>query len=115
MHGRLWNILTLAATAAAVALEVAGASPVVVFAVAALAILGLAAMLGGATEELGAHLGHRVGGILNATVGNVGEIIISVFALKAGLVELVKASITGSIIGNLLLVFGASVFFGGVK
>jgi Ca2+:H+ antiporter len=108
-------ILTAVATAVAIALRYAGAPPIAVFLGAAIAILGLAALLGEATEELGAHLGHRVGGILNATVGNVGEIIISIFALKAGLVELVKASITGSIIGNLLLVFGASVFVGGVK
>lgn len=115
MHGRLALILTAIATVAAIILRFSGAPPLVVFSVAALSILGLAALLGAATEELGAHLGHRVGGILNATVGNVGEIIICIFALKAGLIDLVKASITGSIIGNILLVFGASVLVGGVK
>ena len=115
MHGRAALAATAILTVAAIALRFAGVSPVVVFAVSALAILGLAGLLGSATEELGAHLGHRVGGVLNATVGNVGEIIISVFALKAGLIDLVKASITGSILGNVLLVFGASVLTGGLK
>ncbi|MEP7029029.1 MAG: calcium/proton exchanger [Candidatus Eisenbacteria bacterium] len=115
MHGRAALFLTALLTLAAIVLSFTSAPPLAVFGVAALAILGLAALLGGATEELGAHLGHRVGGILNATVGNVGEIIIAVFALKAGLIDLVKASITGSIIGNVLLVFGASVTVGGLK
>jgi len=115
MHGPWALAATAILTVAAIALRYLGADPLIVFAASALSILGLAAVLGAATEELGAHLGHRVGGILNATVGNIGEIIISVFALKAGLIELVKASITGSIIGNVLLVFGASVFVGGVK
>jgi Ca2+:H+ antiporter len=115
MHGRRALVVTAIATVAAIVLKFAAAPPLAVFGVSALAILGLAALLGGATEELGAHLGHRVGGILNATVGNVGEIIIAIFALKAGLIDLVKASITGSIIGNILLVFGASVLAGGLK
>jgi Ca2+:H+ antiporter len=115
MHGRRALVMTAIATVLAIVLRYSGAPPLAVFGTAALAILGLAALLGGATEELGAHLGHRVGGILNATVGNVGEIIISIFALKAGLIDLVKASIAGSIIGNVLLVFGASVFAGGLK
>ena len=108
-------ILTAVATVAAIAARLAGAPPVPVFVLACLSILGLAGLLGEATEELGAYLGHRVGGILNATVGNIGEIIICGFALKAGLVDLVKASITGSIIGNLLLVCGASLVVGGAK
>ena len=115
MHGRVALALTAVLTLVAIVLSFTPASPLLVFGMAALSILGLAALLGGATEELGAHLGHRVGGILNATVGNVGEIIIAVFALKAGLIDLVKASITGSIIGNLLLVFGASITVGGLK
>ncbi len=115
MQGRVALSLTAIFTLLAIGLSFTSAAPLLVFGVAALAILGLAAVLGGATEELGAHLGHRVGGILNATVGNVGEIIIAVFALKAGLIDLVKASITGSIIGNVLLVFGASVTVGGLK
>jgi len=77
MHGRPLLILTAVATAAAIVLRYADAPPIAIFLGAAISILGLAALLGAATEELGAHLGHRVGGILNATVGNVGEIIIS--------------------------------------
>jgi Ca2+:H+ antiporter len=115
MHGPWALVATAILTVAAIVLRFLGVDPLLVFAVSALAILGLAALLGTATEELGAHLGHRVGGVLNATVGNIGEIIIAVFALKAGLIDLVKASITGSILGNVLLVFGASVFAGGIK
>ncbi|MGH7726113.1 MAG: calcium/proton exchanger [Candidatus Eiseniibacteriota bacterium] len=109
----LWT--TLAATVLTVVLRYTGVNPVVVFGASCLAILGLASILGHATEALGAHAGPRIGGILNATVGNVGEIIISIFALRAGLVDLVKASITGSILGNLLLVFGASLIVGGAR
>ncbi len=109
----LWG--TVAAAVATIVLRFTGVNPVIVFAASCLAILGLASILGRATEELGAHAGPRVGGILNATVGNVGEIIIAIFALKAGLVDLVKASITGSILGNLLLVCGASLVVGGAK
>ncbi len=111
-----WSLaLTGLATLAAIVLRYTGASPVLVFGVAALSILGLAFLLGHATEELGAFFGPRVGGILNATVGNVGEIIICIFALKAGLIDLVKASLTGSILGNVLLVCGASLIVGGAK
>jgi Ca2+:H+ antiporter len=115
MSSRWVLVLTGLATLAAIVLRFAGASPVLVFGVAALSILGLAFILGHATEELGHFFGPRVGGILNATVGNVGEIIICVFALKAGLVDLVKASLTGSIIGNVLLVCGASLIVGGAR
>ena len=82
------------------------ANPTVVFVVAAIAILGLAWVVGLSTERLGALTGPQVGGILNATFGNIAELIIAFFALQAGLVEVVKASLTGSIIGNLLLVMG---------
>ncbi len=115
MLKHLFLIVTAVATVAAIVARYAGVEPVVVFVLACLSILGLAGLLGKSTEELGAYLGHRIGGILNATVGNVGEIIICVFALKAGLVDLVKASITGSIIGNLLLVCGASLVVGGAR
>src|SRR5215208_1633080 len=87
--------------------------PTVVFVMAAVSILGLAWLVGLGTERLGAITGPQVGGILNATFGNIAELIIAFFALQAGLIEVVKASITGSIIGNLLLVLGASVFLGG--
>ena len=87
----------------------------VVFIVSALAILGLAWVVGLSTERLGALTGPQVGGILNATFGNIAELIIAFFALQAGLIEVVKASLTGSIIGNLLLVLGASVLVGGLR
>ena len=90
-----------------------GADPTVTFVMSAIAILGLAWLVGLSTERLGALTGPQVGGILNATFGNIAELIIAFFALQAGLIEVVKASLTGSIIGNLLLVLGASVLFGG--
>jgi Ca2+:H+ antiporter len=91
------------------------ADPTVVFIVSGVAILGLAWLIGLATERLGALSGPQVGGILNATFGNIAELIIAFFALRAGLIEVVKASLTGSIIGNLLLVLGASVLLGGLR
>jgi Ca2+:H+ antiporter len=87
----------------------------VLFLMAAAGILGLAWVVGLSTERLGAITGPHVGGILNATFGNVAELIIAFFALQAGLLEVVKASLTGSIIGNLLLVLGASVLAGGLR
>ena len=87
----------------------------VVFVVSAVAILGLAWVVGLSTERLGSLTGPRVGGILNATFGNIAELIIAFFALQAGLIEVVKASLTGSIIGNLLLVLGASILVGGLR
>jgi Ca2+:H+ antiporter len=91
------------------------APPTLLFVLAAVAILGLAWLVGLGTERLGAISGPQVGGILNATFGNIAELIIAFFALQAGLIEVVKASLTGSIIGNLLLVLGASVLLGGLK
>src|SRR5215211_229447 len=86
-----------------------------VFATSALAIIPLSAVLGRATEELAAHLGPTLGGFLNATLGNLAELIIASLALRAGLIDLVMSSITGSILGNLLLVLGASALAGGLK
>jgi Ca2+:H+ antiporter len=86
-----------------------------VFIVSAAAILGLAWIVGLSTERLGALTGPQVGGILNATFGNIAELIIAFFALQAGLITVVQASITGSIIGNLLLVLGAAMLVGGLK
>src|SRR6266705_3555681 len=86
-----------------------------VFAVAGIAIVPLAWFLGLATEELGKHAGPGVGGLLNATFGNATEMIIAVFALGSGLTEVVKASLTGSIIGNALLVLGLSMLAGGLR
>ncbi len=100
---------------AAIALDVLHSPPVLVFFVAAAAIVPLARLMGTATEELAARTGATIGGLMNATLGNAAELIIGIFALKAGLIDLVKASITGSIIGNLLLVLGLSLLVGGLK
>jgi Ca2+:H+ antiporter len=88
---------------------------VAIFATSVLAILPLAGYIGRATEALAGQLGGAIGGLLNATFGNAAELIIGALALREGLVDLVKASITGSMIGNLLLVFGASALVGGVR
>ncbi len=90
-------------------------SPTLLFITSALAVIPTAGILGQATEELAAHTGPRVGGLLNATLGNAAELIITLFAIRAGLLDLVKASITGSILGNVLLVMGLSVLLGGFK
>jgi len=87
----------------------------VVFVTAALAILPLAAWLSTATEEIAVVIGPSMGGLLNATFGNATELIIAITALRAGLVDVVKASITGSIVGNLLLVMGLAMFLGGLR
>jgi len=86
-----------------------------VFIISGLAIIPLAAWMGTATEEIAVVVGPSVGGLLNATFGNATELIISLVALKAGLIDVVKASITGSIIGNLLLVMGLSMLLGGLR
>jgi Ca2+:H+ antiporter len=87
----------------------------VLFVVSALAIIPLAGLMGQATEQVSHRLGAGVGGLLNASFGNAAELIIALMALKAGLIDVVKASITGSIIGNLLLVLGMSIFCGGLR
>src|SRR6266478_4055307 len=80
-----------------------------------LAIIPLAGIMGRATEHLAEKMGQGIGGLLNATFGNAAELIIALMALSRGLTGVVKASITGSIIGNLLLVLGLSIFLGGLK
>ena len=97
----------------AVALELAHAGPVVVFGAAALAVIPCAAVMGEATEAIAARTGPGIGGLLNVTFGNAPELIIAFFALLEGLQEVVKASIVGSIIGNILLVMGAAMVVGG--
>lgn len=99
----------------AIAAEFMHVSPLVVFLLSAAAIIPLAKFIGDATEELALHTNPAVGGLLNATFGNATELIVSIFALNAGLVEVAKASITGAIIGNLLLVLGTAMFLGGRK
>jgi len=86
-----------------------------IFIIACLAIIPLAGWLGRATEHLAHHSGEALGGFLNATFGNAAELIIAIAAMRAGLYDVVKASLTGSILGNMLLVMGAAFFFGGIK
>jgi Ca2+:H+ antiporter len=95
--------------------EVLGWGPLFVFALSAAAVIPLAQYIGEGTEALAARTGPRLGGLLNATLGNAAELIITIFAIREGLLELVKASITGSILGNLLLVMGAAMVVGGVR
>jgi Ca2+:H+ antiporter len=95
--------------------EFLGWSPPAIFLLACAAIIPMAAYIGQATEALAHYTGPRLGGLLNATLGNAAELIITVVAIKAGLLELVKASITGSILGNLLLVMGFAFIVGGVR
>ena len=109
-----WPYLLVPFIPLAVVLEVADADAGLIFGVAALGIIPTAALMGLATEELAARAGPGIGGLLNVTFGNAPELIIALFALGAGLHEVVKASIVGSMIGNILLVLGASMFFGGL-
>jgi len=107
-----WLLLLIPA---AIALELAQADPLYIFIASAGAIIPLAGWMGRSTEWISEHLGPGIGGLLNATFGNAAELIIAIMALRAGLYEVVKASITGSIIGNILLVLGLSLVAGGVK
>jgi Ca2+:H+ antiporter len=98
-----------------VVLEVLRVDPLLIFASAGLAIIPLAGLLGRATEHLTSHVGAGIGALLNASLGNAAELIIALVALREGLHDVVKASLTGSIIGNILLVLGAAMFAGGLK
>lgn len=111
-HG--WPYLLTPFIVLAVALELAHASATLVFVSAALGIIPTAALMGLATEELAARAGPGIGGFLNVTFGNAAELIIAVFLLAEGLQEVVKASIIGSILGNLLLVLGLAMLAGGL-
>src|SRR5438270_8584652 len=104
-----WMLAMLVFVPISIALEVAQVKPTLVFVTSAIAIIPLAGFMGTATEELAKHMGSAIGGLLNATFGNATELIITVIALKAGELAVVRASIIGSIIGNLLLVLGLSV------
>jgi Ca2+:H+ antiporter len=107
------NVLLLAAPATWIIDRTMPGSPWI-FIAAALSLLPLAAIIGLATEQLACRTGPAIGGLLNATFGNAAELIIAVVALNRGHVDLVQASITGSIVGNLLLVLGLSFFVGGI-
>ena len=111
-HG--WPYLLVPLIPAAVALELLHAEATIVFAASALGIIPTAALMGRATEELAARSGPGIGGLLNVTFGNAPELIIAMFALSQGLQEVVKASVVGSILGNILLVMGAAMLAGGI-
>lgn len=110
-----FRMVLLLAVPAAIVLNYLHAAPLVVFTAACLGVLPLAGFMGEATEQIAARSGPALGGLLNATFGNAAELIIAIVALQAGLVDLVKASITGSILGNLLLILGLSIVAGGLK
>ncbi|MGA7195203.1 MAG: calcium/proton exchanger [Anaerolineales bacterium] len=112
--GNPWSFL-LAALPLTLAAQLLHWSPIAIFIFAALGIIPLAAYIGEATEDLASYTNPRLGALLNATFGNAAELIITIAAVRAGLIELVKASITGSIIGNLLLVLGFSMLTGGLR
>jgi Ca2+:H+ antiporter len=109
-----WPYLLTPFIPLAVALDIAHASPGVIFATSALGIIPTAALMGRATEELAARSGPGIGGLLNVTFGNAPELIIALFALGSGLHEVVKATLVGSVIGNTLLVMGAAFLVGGI-
>jgi Ca2+:H+ antiporter len=110
-----WLDFLLIFVPATIALEVLRADPLLVFVSSGLAIIPLAGLLGRATEHLTTHVGAGIGALLNASLGNAAELIIALVALREGLHDVVKASLTGSIIGNILLVLGVSLFAGGMK
>ncbi len=112
--GPRWRLVLLLAVPVSVVLNQVHAPALAVFAAACLGVLPLAGYMGEATEHLAHRTGPTIGGLLNATFGNAAELIISVVALQAGLIDLVKASITGSILGNLLLIMGLSIVAGGL-
>jgi Ca2+:H+ antiporter len=109
-----WPYLLVPFIPLAIALDLANASATAIFFTAALGIVPTAALMGVATEELAARSGPGIGGLLNVTFGNAPELIIALFALGEGLQEVVKASIIGSILGNILLVLGGAMLVGGI-
>jgi Ca2+:H+ antiporter len=115
LSGSGWPYLLVPFIPVAIALELADATAAVVFGASALGVIPTAALMGRATEELAARSGPGIGGFLNVTFGNAPELIIAFFALREGLQEVVKASLVGSILGNVLLVMGAAMLVGGLK
>jgi Ca2+:H+ antiporter len=107
--------LLLVFTPITIALEFIHADHVVIFVSASIALIPLAKLIGDSTEHLSLHYGPTLGSLLNVTFGNAAEIIIAIVAINAGLIDLVKASITGAILGNILLIFGLSIMVGGFR
>ncbi|SFS75477.1 calcium/proton exchanger [Marininema halotolerans] len=115
MKSRWFTPLLIALTLASIAVHFWSTNEPLRFTLASISLLLWAALLGKATESVAHYAGERLGGFLNATFGNAAELIIAIFLVQKGLFDMVKASITGSIIGNLLLVLGLSIFAGGLK
>jgi Ca2+:H+ antiporter len=115
LSGEGWPYLLAPFIPIAIALDLAHAGASVIFVCSALGVIPTAALMGQATEQLAARSGPGIGGFLNVTFGNAPEIIIALFALNEGLQEVVKASLIGSILGNILLVMGAAMLIGGLK
>ena len=107
-----WLLIAIPLT---VVLEMAGAGAPFVFFIAAVAIVPLAALIVHSTEHLAARTGPAIGGLLNATFGNLPELIISVVALRAGLLDMVRASLIGALLANLLLALGIAFLLGGLR
>jgi Ca2+:H+ antiporter len=114
LSGSGWPYLLVPLIPIAIVLELAHASATIIFVTSALGVIPTAALMGRATEELAARSGPGIGGLLNVTFGNAPELIIAFFALNEGLQEVVKASLIGSILGNVLLVMGAAMLVGGL-
>ncbi len=115
LSGGGWPYLLVPFIVIAIVLELTHASPTIIFVTSALGVIPTAALMGRATEELAARSGPGIGGFLNVTFGNAPELIIAFFALNEGLQEVVKASLIGSILGNILLVMGVAMLVGGRK
>jgi Ca2+:H+ antiporter len=98
-----------------VLLDLVHADHIIIFIIAVIALIPLAKLIGDSTEHLSTHYGSTLGSLLNVTFGNAAEIIIAVVAINAGLIDLVKASITGAILGNIMLIFGLSMIAGGIR
>ncbi len=115
LSGSGWPYLLVPFIPIAILLELSHAEAAIIFGAAAAGVVPTAALMGRATEELAHRSGPGIGGLLNVTFGNAPEMIIAIFALNAGLQEVVKASIIGSILGNILLVMGLAMLVGGLK
>jgi Ca2+:H+ antiporter len=115
LSGSGWPYTLVPFIPLAIVLDVIEAAPALVFFSSALGVVPTAALMGRATEELAARSGPGIGGLLNVTFGNAPELIIALFALHKGLQEVVKASLVGSILGNILLVMGAAMLVGGIS
>src|SRR5215212_1637221 len=114
LSGSGWPYLLVPFIPIAIALELSHAEAGLIFGAAALGVIPTAALMGRSTEELAHRTGPGIGGLLNVTFGNFPELVIAFFALREGLQEVVKASMIGSILGNILLVMGLAMFVGGL-